>query len=108
MGSWFSRAVEWIFGFFGKVFDNFIHDIGSQLEVLKPEIQAVVYQVVQDAVKAAQEAGGSPHDKLGAAVGAVVADLATKGIPLALHVVYSLVLAAVSDLHMNAAPVANP
>lgn len=94
----FARAVKWLVGAVGDIFDNLLEDVGSEFDKLQPEIQDFVRDAVANAVASAQKAGGSPHDKLGAAVASVLADLTGRGVKLGLHVVYSLIMAAVSDM----------
>jgi len=81
------------------IFDN---TAAAFISALLNDIEKSGGQVLRDAaieaVKAAEDAGGSGKEKFDAAVASVVATLTTQGIPIVIHAINGAIEAAVAQL----------
>lgn len=107
--TWLTRAADAIsdlfenlFGLVGKFLGNLIKETEQELKDLPEEVRDFLSKAALDAVKASQQTGGGAHDKLGAAVASVLSSLTGAGYKVGLHLIYKIVLNAVSGMRIEA------
>jgi len=92
------NAIHDFFSSLGDVMTTFFHKAQDIIEETYGSNAKLFLQIVSDAVMAAKGAGGTGKEKRDAAIAAIIADLASKGLPIIENAIRFALEGAVANL----------